>query len=710
MTLILITVDFETYYSKKDKYSLASRGMTYEKYIRDPRFEIIGLSYKVNDSKTEFLAPHEIDDWIKHIEIAYGWDNVRCNAQNGMFDFAILGWIYNVYPAQLVDTMLMSRAIMQWDGNSLDVITEKLYELYGWGCWDTAMGIKVGYEEYLGYECGSYSRLSKGVEVHNADGKRIADFTNEEYDAYAEYCNTDVDLTYSAYCWFMREYGFPEKEIDVMTMTLEMYTKPVMELDRKVLLQVQQDVESKRASAREKVGLSVDDLRSDAKFAEALKALGVQPPMKENSKGEQKFAFAKSDLAFINLLDHDDENVVALVQARLDNKSSQAVTRVQSFIDISSRGKLAVPIEYYAARTGRFGGSQAINAQNLNRNKLVGKNTKAGQFVFLDGKADRVVRVLDDNSVFLARAGLVADTKENPLEERLHEFGLRDSFIAPKGKVLVVNDLSQIEARMLAFIAGEQWVLDAFTSGRDIYKATASKSLGVPYDEVTKAQRFTGKAQVLGLGYQAGVNGLKVVLGKKSEDFDDSTLQSWVTSYRGSVPNIVALWNNVAKVLDAMVSGVSMQVDLQGILQLDGNTIIMPNGMRLVYRNINIKQGDRGFKEFWYWGKNATTGKAGWERTFSGRVVENFIQGLARIVLTDQMLQIRQKFVERGWSRDDAHLAMQVHDEVICCCREDIAEDVFEIMQYCMSKAPTWASGLPLGSDGDIARRYGCAK
>lgn len=1015
--IVEITLDFETYYSKKEKYSLSAKGMTYEKYIRNPKFEIIGLAVKEFNRPAQWLAPHEIQDWLDYVAGAYGWENVRVIAHNAMFDMAILGWLYNVYPYQVADTMLMSRAIMLWDGNSLDVVTKQLREKYNWGL-ITHNGVKQG--QRLVSKFDFEMSEDKGEEVHNADGKHLMEFTDEEYDAYGKYAMNDVDLTKSAYDWFIKKFKYPEEEIDVMTMTLEMFTYPVMELDKRVLLEVQKDVEFARETLRDKVGLSVEQLRSDAIFADALCSLGVEPPTKLNSKGEVKYAFAKSDLAFLKLLDHDDPNVVDLVQARLGNKSSQAVTRVQTFIDMADRGLLPIPIEYYGARTGRFSGGSGCNVQNLNRNKLVSNATKFGQFVFYKGKADRVVEVRDDGKVHLARAGVVDNS-----EEDLHEFGLRDSFVAPKGKKLVVQDLAQIEARCLSWLAGEQWVLDAFIAKKDIYKATASQSFGVPYEEVTKAQRFTGKAQVLGLGYQAGVNGLKVVLGKKSEDFDDDTLQSWVTSYRQSVPKIVALWDKAKTALGAMVSGVSVPLDDMGVLSVEGNTIKFPNGMRLVYRHIEKRQDESGFGEFWYWGKNQTTGKPGWEKTFQGRIVENCIaedtevltdrgwvkiqdvkltdkvhdgvefvthkgilfksvqscvnidgvymttdhevltndgwkqagvllserstssiqrldratlreiscfgssstqklqplaisvrlwqylsqvskrrdevykersyaklrvlhkgtvcstfgyapyeqtstlcdmafneatlyatepqsvaqlrwsghnslsamvrqfrelsrryvsylsawfgfrpykqrwelrtkelqmgfsktkykqsqevcannvtrrnesngigvqqnvwgktfdrlvslikrgnnatvsgksgfnkkvydildcgerhrfvvrgsgepfivhnciQGIARIVLTDQMLEIRSQFAKRGWGREVAHLCMQVHDEVICCCKEEIAEEVFEIMQHCMAKAPKWATGLPLGSDGDIAQRYGAAK
>lgn len=702
--LIEITLDFETYYCKKSKYSLAAKGMTYEKYIRSEQFEIIGLAVKVGSRPTEWLHPHEIQDWINHVEVAYGWENVRLIAQNAVFDASILGLKYNVYPGQIADTMLMSKAVQQWDGNSLDVITRQLRTKYGWICvqnndGSTWVGSAIDENEQL-----KQFAVDKGTEVHDADGKHLCDFTDEAYDAYAQYCITDVDLTWSAYRFFLDYYGFPEQEIDVMTTSIEMYTYPVMELDTKVLEEVKANVNQLREESLARAGVTLEEVRSDAKFAEALMKLGVEPPTKINTKGEVKYAFAKKDLEFLKLLEHEDEGVRELAQARFDNKSSQAVTRVEDFLSKAERGKLCVGIEYYGARTGRFGGFEG-NLQNLNRNKVVGKDTPYGRLVFYKGKADRFIKLGSDGKVLLARAGWV----END-EDELHEVGLRDSVKAPKGKTLVVNDLSQIECRILAYTAHEQWVLDAFVAKKDIYKAQASKSFGVPYEEITKSMRFVGKSQILGLGFQAGENGLRVVLGKRSEDFSSEELQGWVKSYRASVPNIVAFWRKYKAVLRAMVQGMNVGIDDKGILQLEGNCVVLPNGMKLVYRDIRCEKNENGFDQYVYWGRNIRTKKPDWENTFEGRMVENAVQALARIVLTTQMGWIKAEFRKRGWSRDDAHLAMQVHDELIVCCREDIAEEVLEIMQHYMAKPPHWASDLPLGSDGDIAKRYGCAK
>jgi DNA polymerase len=350
-----ITLDFETYYDKKSKYFLKNKnsGLTIEQYIRNPKFEVIGLSVKVGNRPSEWLFPHEIEEWLNHVEIAYGWDNVRLIAHNGRFDCAILGWIYNIYPGQIADTMLMSRAAQLWDGNSLDVVTHQLRDVYKWGIIrDDAGNTTWGHlseEEML-------RSLDKGDEVISADGKHLMDFTDEEYDAYSKYGCTDVDLTWSAYNWFMREFKFPELEIDVMTATIETFTYPVVELHEPVLKVVRDMVNGKRDALLSKVGATLSDLRSDDKFAELLRNLGVEPPTKLNAKGQTKYAFAKKDLDFLRLLEHEDPNVVELVEARLGNKSSQAVTRVERFFELASRNPMPMPLEYYAAHTGRWGG------------------------------------------------------------------------------------------------------------------------------------------------------------------------------------------------------------------------------------------------------------------------------------------------------------------------------------------------------------------
>ena len=700
--LIEITLDFETYYCKKSKYSLAAKGMTIEKYIRNPKFEIIGLAVKVGNKPTEWLAPHEIEDWIKHIEIAYGWDNVRVIAHNARFDAAILGWIYNIYPKQIADTMLMSRACQLWDGHSLDNVTKELRNRYNWGI----VRGDNGQTMWGKFEMKDLpDTLNKGDEVVNADGKKLFDFTEAEYDAYADYCITDVDLTWSAYNWFMKEYAFPLQEIEVMTATIETFTYPVVELHTPVLEVVKEEVNGKRQALLDKVGATVEELRSDATFAELLRQLGVEPPTKLNPKGEVKYAFAKKDLDFLKLLGHEDQAVVELVEARLGNKSSQAVTRVESFLELATRNPMPIPLEYYAAHTGRWSGSDSLNVQNMNRNQLVDKDTPVGTKVFYKDKADAVVKVLPDNKVHLARAGVV----END-EEELHIMGLRDAIKAPKGKKLVVLDWSQIELRFNSWLWGEQWILDALVSGKDIYKVTAANTYGVKYEEVNKSQRFVGKSQQLGLGYGAGVNGLKVVMGKRSEEFTEEQLQSFVNSYRQSATNIKRGWDKCKNLLNAMVKGTDTVLnDSNELFYSCGDKIMRPSGLGLTYRKVHHRDGEMG-KELWFWGKNKQTKKPDWEKTFGGKITENICQAACRDIAAEKVVSLRSKFFDRGWSKDDAHIVMTVHDEIIVCCKDELTEEVFDVMKDVMTHSTGWYSTLPLAVDGSIAQRYGCAK
>lgn len=834
-----ITLDFETYYDKKSKYFLKNKnsGLTIEQYIRNPKFEVIGLSVKVGNRPSEWLCPHEIEEWLNHVEIAYGWDNVRLIAHNGRFDCAILGWIYNIYPGQIADTMLMSRAAQLWDGNSLDVVTHQLRETFKWGIIrDDAGNTTWGHlseEEML-------RSLDKGDEVISADGKHLMDFTDEEYDAYSEYGCTDVDLTWSVYNWFMREFKFPELEIDVMTATIETFTYPVVELHEPVLKVVRDMVNGKRDALLSKVGATLSDLRSDDKFAELLRDLGVEPPTKLNAKGQTKYAFAKKDLDFLRLLEHEDPNVVELVEARLGNKSSQAVTRVERFFELASRNPMPMPLEYYAAHTGRWGGADSINVQNMNRNQLVDKTTPVGTKVFYKDAADAVVAVLDDNKVHLARAGVV----END-EEELHIMGLRDAIKAPKGKKLVVLDWSQIELRFNSWLWGEVWILDTLVSGKDVYKVTAAMTYGIEYGEVNKSQRFVGKSQQLGLGYGAGKNGLIVVMGKRSEEFTEQQLQSFVNSYRQSAPNIKRGWDKCKTMLNAMVQGIDVELgDKNELFYSVGNKIMRPNGMALTYRGVHHRPGEMG-NELWFWGKNKHTKKPDWEKTFGGKITENlcvdgdaevmtsrgwvklkdvkltdkvhdgvkfinhagivrkgykecvvvdgvsmtedhevltvngwcqagklgdtpllrledhikatirsfteakptlpihrenegekevydilncgprnrfvvkgeeepFIvhncQAACRDIAAEKVVNLRKKFFDRGFTRDDAHIVMTVHDEIIVCCKDELAEEVFDIMQDVMTHSTGWYATLPLAVDGSIAQRYGCAK
>lgn len=318
----LITLDMETFYDKE--YSLSK--MTTEEYIRDPRFQVIGVSTKIDDGPTTWVSG-PAREVLAHLH-SLPWDNAMLLAQNTMFDGAILTWRCGIRPKALADTMLMSRAIYGVEvSHSLKAIAERL-------------GIGV-----------------KGTEVLNALGKRRTDFTPAQLARYGQYCDNDVELTHEAFHRFMGM-GFPKDELKLIDMTLRMFTDPVLQLDRRHLEQHLAAVQARKAALLDEAGVAdKKDLMSNPKFAIMLSVYGVTPPTKISpTTGKETFAFAKSDEAFLALLDHEDDRVQALVAARLGNKSTLEETRTQRFIDIAKRGSLPVPIRYYAAHTGRWGG------------------------------------------------------------------------------------------------------------------------------------------------------------------------------------------------------------------------------------------------------------------------------------------------------------------------------------------------------------------
>lgn len=362
----LITLDFETYYDRE--YSLSK--MTTEEYIRDPRFQVIGVSTKVNDEPAVWVTG-KASDVLAHLR-QFDWDNAMMLCQNTMFDGAIMTWRCGIKPKALADTMLMSRAL---HGVEVSHSLKALAERYGVG--------------------------QKGTEVLNALGKRRTDFTASDLASYGRYCVNDVELTYDIFQRMMAA-GFPRDELKLIDLTLRMFTDPVLELDRAHLEKHLVEVVARKEKLLSEAGIEdKKDLMSNQKFADMLRGLGVEPPMKVSpTTGKETFAFAKGDEEFIALTEHEDDRVQALMAARLGNKSTIEETRTQRFIDIAKRGPLPVPIRYYAAHTGRWGGCLVADTAVLVFDKHRGLCEKRIVDVLLDD-------LVWDGVEFVAHEGVV---------------------------------------------------------------------------------------------------------------------------------------------------------------------------------------------------------------------------------------------------------------------------------------------------------------
>lgn len=603
--MTILTVDFETYYSQQ--YSLSK--VTTEEYVRDSRFEAIGVAVKVDDGETQWFSgtAKQTKAWLNQFD----WGNSIAIAHNAMFDMAIMNWRFDIRPKRIVDTLSMLRAIDGPDaGNSL----AKAAERYGLGV--------------------------KGTEVINALGKRRLDFTPEELSAYGDYCINDTELTYKLAMKLLE--GFPKEELQLIDLTMRMFTEPVLCLDETALKKHLEDVKAHKEALMAKMNYDKAELMSNPKLAELLEFHGVVPPKKISpTTGKETFAFAKNDEAFKALLEHENDQVQAIVAARLGVKSTLEETRTERFIGISERGLLPVPLRYYAAHTGRFGGDDKVNLQNLPR--------------------------------------------KSPLKKAIK---------APPGYVVIDCDSSQIEARTLAWLAGQWDLVEAFEKGEDVYKIMASSIYGVDIEAVTDAQRFVGKTTILGAGYGMGPVKFQAQLKTFGVELSEDECKRIIAVYRETYPHIPKLWRDTGDALESLVVDNLTSIG-EGMKLAVAGGIVLPNLLRLRYPNLRFEPKDNGKLEMVY---DTKKGRAVIPtRIYGGKAVENICQALARIVIANQMLMIARRY----------KVAMTVHDSVVVVAPEAEAVEARAFIEQCMRIRPKWAAALPLNCESKMGASYG---
>lgn len=604
----IITVDFETYYAQD--FSLTKQ--TTEEYIRSPQFQVIGVGVKVGGGDTWWASgTHE---QLKEYLQQFDWENSILLAHNTKFDGAILNWIFDIRPKVYADTLCMARALHGVEvGASLKALTDR----YGIG--------------------------AKGTEVVNAKGLRREDFSEEQLDRYGDYCVNDVELTYQL-CNIFMQAGFPKQEMKIIDLTLRMFVEPMLDLDLGALESHLIGVKQAKEDLLEASGVDKKDLMSNPKFAELLRELGVVPPMKISATtGKEAYAFAKSDEAFKALEEHPDARVQGLVAARLGNKSTLEETRTQRFIDICNRGLLPVPVKYYAAHTGRWGGDDKINMQNLPSR---GPNAKQ----------------------------------------------LKSSIIAPEGYTIIDCDSSQIEARVLAWFAGQHDLVQAFANKEDVYKKMAATIYGVAESDVDKHQRAVGKAVILGAGYGMGSVRFQDQLRTFGVEIELDEARRIIDVYRHANAAIKNLWKGAGDMLRYLANGDKLNFGLEGVLDVkpEESGILLPSGLMLRYDGLAGEQGEKGI-EYTY------KTRRGRNRIYGGKVVENVCQALARCIIGEQMLAISERY----------RVVLTVHDSVVCCVPDEEVSEARAYIEECMRRTPDWAKGLPLDCESGIGKSYG---
>ena len=531
----------------------------------------------------------------------------------------------------------------------------------------------------------------KGKAVHSTDGVGELDPALER--GLADYCKHDVYLCEEIFKRLV--VGYPASELRLIDMTLKMYTEPVLLLDKLMLVNALEEEKEKREELLKRLDVTNKTLASNKLFAELLRTLNVEPPTKKKKptvktpepKGVN-FAFAKTDAMFQAMLNGDNEDVAALCEARLKVKSTTERTRAQRFLEISQRGPLPVPLSYYGALSGRWTASKgsAINMQNLKR----------GSF-------------------------------------------LRKAIMAPDGCQLVVGDLSQIEPRVLAWLADYAEMLDIFRSGADPYAAFGAQMFNIP--GMTKDShpdlRQSAKSALLGCGYGLGWAsfaqqlmvgflgappvrydkefarklGVDKAYVDKFLDWEDNVVKMLeiphtctdkellihcvaakkiIDIYRNTAHPVVSFWEMCSGLIDtALAQGREFRYKC---LVFRKGEIELPNGMKLLYPDLRQVKDDKGRSQ-WVYGPDAT-------KLYAGKITNNVTQAVARIVMTDGMLRVSKRYPVKG----------TVHDELIAVVPNAEVADAKTWVLAQMTMEPRYLPGIPLNADGGAHRRYGLAK
>jgi DNA polymerase III epsilon subunit-like protein len=647
----ILVIDFETRWDRKD-YTLSK--MTTEQYIRDERFKAFGVCMKfLNDEEPAEWVPHDrIPDVLK----TYNWNNTAVLAHNAQFDVAILSWVYGVKPCFVFDSLSMARALR---------------------------GIEVG--NSLAKLADEFGLPEKGNAVHSTDG--LEELTPEIEAELAAYCQHDTFLCEEIFKRLIK--GYPVNELRLIDLTLKMFINPVLELDKEMLNAAITEEKTRRTNLLTKLGIEETALASNQQFADVLLSMGVTPPTKvSKTTGREALALAKNDALFQALLNSDNEDVALLCEARLAVKSTLERTRAQRFLDISSRGRLPVPLNYYGAHTGRWSASKGsgLNLQNLKR----------GSF-------------------------------------------LRKAIMAPEGYMLVVCDLAQIEPRVLAWLAGYDVMLDIFRAGGDPYAAFGAQMFGIPglSKDSHPDLRQSAKSALLGAGYGLGWSAfaaqlLTGFLGApptryyktfaKQLGADAEYVQKF-TDWEVNLEKLADIPHNCTdqelfvhaiatkKIIDKYRDAADSVVQFWGICQnlihkslMNGDEVpykcvtfkkeevVLPSGLSLRYNDLKGEPDDKGRVQ-WVYGPSS-------KKLYGGKLTENIVQAVARCVMTDGMLRIQERYP----------CVLTVHDEVVCLVPEAEAEDAKTWVLAQMVMEPTYMPGIPLDAEADVAHRYGDAK
>ncbi|KKM95465.1 hypothetical protein LCGC14_1187950 [marine sediment metagenome] len=651
----VLTIDFETYFDTE--YTLKKMGIT--QYVADSRFEFTGLGLQINDEQPRFVPGSRVEATIDRLVNRFGVLFAGCTtvAKNNKFDMLILAEKFGIYPEYPLDIEDLSR---YYDSR----MSQKLKDL------------------------AKMFKLQPKGDTMQFKGLHDKDMSPEQRRAMREYCLGDIKNEVALLEILLPNLNNPGVELDLARHTLNLYLKPILNLDIPQAVQIAVRMETALSEDLRKVAWVLKHrtklkpnipkiLRAKKMFPvllqDCLDAVGEceRVPMKKG-KNNMIPATAKDDPAFRLLLVHKDDKVRNLCRAK-SACSSWALhqKKVQRMIIEAEccNGKLRIPFKYHGAHTGRWSGTGGWNPLNLG------------------GKG-----------------------RGNPIHPLIGQ--VRNTLVAPDGYMLVVVDSAQIEARELAWVAHQEDLIRGFANGEDIYSAFAEKLFQAkvwkpsekesetPEGKEAGIRRGFGKDAILGCGYGMGTDtfyercrqndSLRVL-------FDDGTydrnfIDRLIKTYRTRYTDITAFWTEINRCF-RLPTKYSNQQTVYKISETAGLTfnrsgsttrMLLPSGRVMDYRNAIVSPKNDRIK-YRYGG------------LWGGAITENLIQAMCRCLLGGWLLECERRGI---------HIVLHTYDELVGCVPENEAEDTYKEMVEIMCVGPDWAEGLPLDADGFISKRY----
>ncbi len=651
-----LSIDTETFSS----VDIAKSGLY--KYVQSPDFQILLFAYSFDFGPVQVVDLAQGEQLPPEIVYALQDSNVIKHAYNAAFEWYCLNKFYY-------------SPIEQWRCT----MVHGLYCGYTAGLAATAVALGLP-EDKRKMSVGSalirtFCVPTKPTKSNGMRTRTLPHHEPEKWQLFKEYCRQDV-VTEMEIEKRLSAFPVPDQE------------QKLWELDQRInACGVAVDLDLVDCA------LHIDEVVTGELMNEAIQLSGLENPksVKQLTKwlteeiGEEVDNLQKSTVSrLINSIDNDKAKRVLEIRQELAKTS---VKKYQAMREtVCSDGRIRGLLQFYGAtRTGRWAG-RLVQVQNLPRNH---KETL--------GLARELVKNRKVDALKLVY-GNVPDTLSQLI---------RTAFIPSPGHVLVVADFSAIEARIIAWLAGEQWRLDVFATHGKIYEASASQMFGVPLEKITKGNpeyelRQKGKVAELALGYQGAVGAL-TKMGALDMGLTEEELPDIVRRWRSANKRIVDLWYSLENAaLELMRTG--QPIGVKGLLlsregdyntNQDFLTITLPSGRKLFYVKPFLAQNERGCEALYYYGINQDSKK--WETipTYGGKLVENIVQAIARDCLAESLMRLNAA----GY-----RIVMHIHDEVVLEVPEEMA-DLNKVTDI-MGQPILWAPGLPLKADGFITRFY----